>query len=211
MFLSAKADAAVVNLTTDGEFQEYINKTGFKILNYNGIEDRVIFKYSPSKSVYGAADTKDMSVSVPQGILINVESEDELAWAVAHQLSYCLMAKENSFSKLTGKLSPKKYETLADKKAVDMLVKADYSPLAAIIMINKLYGEKKSSRHVKTSARLMDIYEYIYRKYPEKLENKHFSNNVYFQNFLLTSRKNREMLNEQLQQSSYETKRNEYR
>ena len=57
---------------------------------------------------------------------------------------------------------------------------------------------KNDRLHQKTSVRLANIYEYIVRKYPEKLNNPKFSMNIYYQNFLLTSRKNREILQNRL-------------
>lgn len=198
MMCSQNAFAAIVTPMAEGEFQEYINKVGFKILNKNEIEKHVVFRYSDSGALHGFC-TDDMVVYVPKGIIMNVETEDELAAIVAFQTAYCLKNGEGRNSQILAKMSPKKYEELADKRAVDFLVKADYSPLAAIIIINKSFGDMKNDRlHQKTSVRLANIYEYIVRKYPEKLNNPKFSMNIYYQNFLLTSRKNREILQNRL-------------
>lgn len=206
------AISAVINLSTDGEYQEYINKTGFKILNYNEISQHIIFKYSSSDDNYSYYNSEDMSVIVPKGVLTHIESEDELAAAIAPQIAYCLLYKENSFARWNIKMSPKKYETYTDKRAVDMLVKANYSPIASITLINKMYGENKKKlfqKHVKTSIRLAQIYEYIMRKYPYTLDNLKFSRNVYYQNFLLNSRNNRAILQNKLRQEANETKKYE--
>lgn len=198
MMCSQNAFAAIVTPMAEGEFQEYINKVGFKILNKNEIEKHVVFRYSDSEALHGFC-TDDMVVYVPKGIIMNVETEDELAAIVAFQTAYCLKNGEGRNAQILAKMSPKKYEELADKRAVDILVKADYSPLAAIIIINKSFGDMKNDRlHQKTSVRLANIYEYIVRKYPEKLNNPKFSMNIYYQNFLLTSRKNREILQNRL-------------
>jgi len=207
-------NAAVVNLMTDGEYQEYINKTGFKLLNDNRVEEHIIFKYSPSDSLRGYAVSDDKAVHIPKGILTYVESEDELAAVIAYQIAYCLNYYENKYSKVNIKVSPKKYEALADKRAVDFLVKSGYSPLALIAMINKMFGSEKFgffSKHNKTSVRLAMIYEYIVRKYPEKLDDRKFCRNIYYQNFLLTSGKNRELLQNQLRHDPFSSKKIEYR
>lgn len=210
MICSQSAFAAIVTPMAEGEFQEYINKVGFKILNKNEIEKHVIFKYSDSEDLHGSC-SDDMVVYVPKGIIMNVETEDELAAIIAFQTAYCLKNGEGRNAQVLAKLSPKKYEELADKRAVDLLVKADYSPLASIIIINKSFGEVKNDRfHQKTSVRLANIYEYIVRKYPEKLNNPKFSMNIYFQNFLLTSRKNREILQERLLNAPDSTEKLEY-
>ncbi len=211
MMCSQSAYSAIVTPMAEGEFQEYINKIGFKILNKNEIENHVIFKYTDSENVR-TNSSEDMIVFIPKGIIMNIETEDELAAIIAFQTAYCLKNGEGRKSKVLSDMSPKKYEELADKRAVDMLVKADYSPLASIVIINKSFGEVKNNRfHQKTSVRLANIYEYIVRKYPEKINNSKFTTNIYYQNFLLTSRKNREILQERLLNEPDSTKKLEYR
>lgn len=208
------AHSAIVAPIAEGEFQEYINKTGFKLLNFNKTEQHIIFKYSDDNSIIGSVNYNDMSVSIPKGLIYNIESEDELAAVIAMQIAYGMIYKENKFSKFNIKTSPKKYELLSDKMAIDMLVNAQFSPIALITIINKTYGEqynKKFSKHVKTSVRLANIYEYIVRKYPLELDKYPFKNNLYYQNFLLNSRKNRELLQEKLQKKPTEHIKDKYR
>lgn len=211
IFCSQNAFAAIVTPMAEGEFQEYINKIGFTILNRNEIENRIVFKYSDSKDTRGKY-TENMVVYVPKGIIMNVETEDELAAAIAFQTANCLKYAESKNTKISTNLSPIKYEQFADKRTVDMLVKAGYSPLAHIILINKSFGENKKDRfHQKTSIRLANIYEYIVKKYPEQLKNQKFAMNIYFQNFLLTSRKNRELLQERMLNDANSADTAEYR
>ncbi|MBQ2645657.1 hypothetical protein IJG14_08825 [bacterium] len=208
------ANAAIVDLSSEGEYQEYINKTGFKILNCNEIENHIIFKYSKSESIKELPNFDDMSVIIPKGVLPYIESEDELAAIIAHNIAYCLIYRENKFANIDIKIAPQKYKKFADKIAVDMLVKSGYSPIAIITMINKLYGDKKNKifpKDMTTSIRLAEIYEYIVRKYPKKLQETPFCKNIYYQNFLLTSRNNRELLQKQLLKNPSETKKQEYR
>ncbi len=211
MMCSPSVIAAVVTPMAEGEFQEYINKIGFTILNRNEVENRIVFKFSDSKGLRGKC-SENMEVYIPKGIIMNVETEDELAAVIAFQTANCLKYAESKNTKILANLSPIKYEQLADKRTVDMLVKAGYSPLAHIIIINKTFGENKKDKfHQKTSVRLANIYEYIVKKYPEKLNNPKFFMNIYFQNFLLTSRKNREILQERMINSTNSEDTAEYR
>ena len=214
LFVIQSAQAAIVSSMTEGEFQEYINKAGFRLLNMSQIEHHFVFRYVPSEKIKTYSCYKDKSIYIPKGILPYVASEDELAAVIAYETAYAMQYYENPKFKIDIKTAPKKYSELADKRAVDMLVKANYSPIAMIAVINKLYGEKKDglfSKEVKTSVRLARIYEYILKKYPTKLENSTYSRNLYYQNFLLTSRKNREMLQEQLRQDSSNNIKKEYK
>ena len=61
-------------------------------------------------------------------------------------------------------------------------------------MLNKCCGQNRFDwhrSHPLTSRRMMEVYEYIYKKYPEFLANNEYKNNLYYQNFLLTSQENR--------------------
>ena len=104
-------------------------------------------------------------------------------------------------------LGSKKFETVADKRAVDYMVNAGYNPLALIVYINKTCPQKrfdKFSRHNLTSKRLARIYEYITYKYPDYLKNNDYINNEYYQNFLLNSIENRRMLQVKIENNSTE-------
>lgn len=211
LMCAQSAFAAIVTPMAEGEFQEYINKIGFKILNTNEIENHVIFKYSKSEALRGYY-SENMVVYIPKGIIVNVETEDELAAVIAFQTACCLKGNESKDAKFLAKIAPQKFERLADKRAIDMLVNAGYSPLASIVIINKSFGENKNNKlHQKTSIRLANIYEYIVKKYPQKLNNSKFTTNIYYQNFLLTSRKNREILQERLLNEPNETIKLEYK
>lgn len=204
--------AAVVSPVVDGEFQEYINKTGFKLLNANAIEQQIVFRYSKSNSLKTKASLNKNVIYVPKGVLTFVESEDELAALIAYQTAYNLYFKESDFAGFTTKLAHKKYQTYADKRAVDFLVKAGYSPFALITTINKISVPSKINFYTeKKSVRLAKIYEYIVRKYPDKLDDKKFKDNIYYQNFLLNSRSNREVLQERLKYDPFSPKRIDYR
>ena len=48
----------------------------------------------------------------------------------------------------------------------------------------------------------MEVYEYIYKKYPEYLANNAYKNNIYYQNFLLTSKENRAKFQKKVESGS---------
>ena len=52
------------------------------------------------------------------------------------------------------------------------------------------------------SRRMARIYEYIYNKYPSFLATNYYSDNIYYQNFLLTSRENRAKLQQKIETKS---------
>ena len=102
-------------------------------------------------------------------------------------------------------LSSKKFELVADKRAVDYMINAGYNPLALIVFLNKTSPQKRSdfiSRHNLTSKRLARIYEYITYKYPEILKDHSYLENEYYQNFLLNSVENRAKLKEKIKNKS---------
>ena len=93
----------------------------------------------------------------------------------------------------------------ADKEAVDFMVNAGYNPLALITILNKIgkqYRYDIFSNHTLVSRRMMLIYEYIYTKYPSILVENKYKDNIYYQNFLLTSRNNRMKLLEKVKAGS---------
>jgi hypothetical protein len=91
------------------------------------------------------------------------------------------------------------------------MVNAGYNPLALITILNKIgkqYRFDIFSNHTLASRRMMLIYEYIYTKYPSILVENEYKDNIYYQNFLLTSRNNRMKLLEKVKSGS--TKRINY-
>ena len=79
-------------------------------------------------------------------------------------------------------------------RSVDYMVNAGYNPLAIIVVMNKIgkqYRYDFLSNHDLITRRMMKIYQHIYTKYPAILAENEYKDNVYYQNFLLTSRKNR--------------------
>jgi len=203
---------AVDTLQEQNAIQTRIDKVGTNLLNYNKIPKRIVFTYSPKSKKALLSTDKTLTqrqVIVYDGLYQSVQTDDELAAMLAREISTAV----KSYSGIWGgaldsvqvALGSKKFETVADKRAVDYMVNAGYSPVALIIYINKTCPQKRTdrfSRHNLTSKRLARIYEYITYKYPQYLTSDEYLNNEYYQNFLLTSINNRKMLEEKIQTKS---------
>ena len=140
-----------------------------------------------------------------------VSDENELAAFLSREIALAVRSYDGIFKgmlrSLQMKASPKKFEIVADKIAVDYMVKADYNPIALITYIQKTSPQKRydtiSTKNL-TSKRLAIIYEYIYTKYPYYLANNTYINNEFYQRFLLTSQNNRRLLQEKIKNNSKE-------
>ena len=180
------------------QIQQKISKVGFHILNANRIEKRMVFNYSTKSTINAYTDYTNRKITVCKGLLKYIESDDELAAILAHEISHGIDTYNGifrgTFSYIPYRFVPRKYEKLADKRAVDFMVKAGYNPVAFIVIMNKFSGQLRYEifkTHPLTSRRLALIYEYIFTKYPEFLADNKYKDNVYYQNFLLTSTQNR--------------------
>ena len=191
-----------------------INSTAFNILNRNKIEKRVVFVYEDEDKKNLLTSDKTLTkreVVVYRDIYKAVENDDELAAMISREISFAIRSFDvvcNGFLRaLQVKAAPKKFEIVADKRAVDYMVNAGYNPIALIIYILKTSPQLRYdliSTHNLTSKRLAVIYEYIYTKYPYFLKNNTYIDNKYYQNFLLTSVNNRKMLEEKIRTNSGE-------
>lgn len=137
-----------------------------------------------------------------------MESEEELAAILSHEISHSVDCYQGAmrgfFCTFKYAFNPQRHELKADKRAVDYMVNAGYDPLAFIVISNKFMSQPRYawySTHPLASKRLASVYEYVYTKYPQYLVNNSYKNNIYYQNFLLTSKQNRRKL-----QNSIETK-----
>lgn len=215
LFTNSISQAYDIDLTKDGQYQKKVMETGFKILNANRIEKRVVFNYTSSKKVNALAYSGDHSAVILQGILPYLEDDAELAGIISHEIAHNIDYYHGFFRTLAMHtiILKKTYEVKADKKAVDYMVKSGYSPVAYIIAMNKVSGEinwlDSKLYYPKTSKRLATIYEYIYDKYPAYLVQNEYKENIYYQNFLLTSKDAREKIRaKHIQNVSNNTKKN---
>ena len=214
MFLIANVFANSI----DNELQKYnltqerINNIGADILNNNKIQKRVVFAYNDTDKkrmldIYDELTKRQ--VVVYDELYKTIEDDNELAAMIAREIALVVKSYNGMWGGRIDAIqiaaSPKKFEIVADKRAVDYMVKARYNPIALITYINKTCPQKRSdkiSRTNLTSKRLATIYEYITYKYPHYLENNEYENNKYYQNFLLTSLTNRAMLSEKIKTKS---------
>lgn len=205
--LCLPAFSTEIDLTKEGQMQQYISNIGFKILNANKIEKRMTFYYAQSnKSINAVTHYRDRSIVFYRGLSICLDGDDEYAAALSHEISHGVDSYDGIlkgfFSDIPYALSSKKYEAKADKRAVDYMVKAGYNPVALIVVMSKSFPQTRYDlfeSHPLTSKRMAYIYEYIYTKYPAYLANNEYKNNIYYQNFLLTSRTNRLKLQEKVE------------
>lgn len=203
-----------LNLEEINNIQTRIDSVGTNILNNNKISRRIVFTYDKRAKKKKLTTDKALTkrqVIIYDGLYNSVQTDDELAALISREISTVLKSYDGvwggTIDSLQVALSSKKFETAADKRAVDFMVNAGYNPLALIVFINKTCPQKrfdKFSRHNLTSKRLARIYEYITFKYPQFLENNEYINNKYYQNFLLTSIANRKKLEEKIKYKSYE-------
>lgn len=199
-------------LAEENAIQTRIDSVGVNLLNKNKIQKRIVFAYNKQNKKNAISLDKTLTkrqVIVYDGLYQSVQTDDELAAMLAREISLAV----KSYSGMWGgaidtaqtALGAKKFETVADKRAVDYMVKAGYNPLALIVYINKTCPQRRQDRfgrHNLTSKRLARIYEYITYKYPEYLKDNSYVQNKYYQNFLLNSVENRRKLEEKIRTNS---------
>ena len=194
--------------------QEKINDVGFKILNANKIDKRIIFVYDKSERASLLKSTEDVTkrqIVLYENDIKYITNKDELAAFLARGISLALKSYggiwNGGLSAIQIKAAPKMYEMYADKRAVDFMVNAGYNPIGLITFINKAFPQKRFdtfSNQNLTSKRLAVIYEYIYTKYPYFIANNIYQNSESYQNFLLNSSYNRKLLEEKIKNKSTE-------
>ncbi len=176
------------------QYQKKVEETGFRILNANDIPQRVTFYYDSDSSVKTSVNRKHKAVIVNKGLMRYIEDDNELAGVISKEIAYTEDAGKGLFKRVTMDSSPRKYDKKSDKKAVDYMVNAGYNPVAYINILNKCEQEKTPLKRFTTynnSRRMMFVYEHIYEKYPMFLAKNEYLNNIYYQNFLHTSKHDR--------------------
>lgn len=188
--------------------QNYIENIGYRLLNANRIDRRVNFVFSNKNIINATSNSINREITFYKGIANILKTEDEIAGVLAHEISHAMDSYNyNMISYLfTSLTAPRKYEYRADVRAVDYMVKAGYDPLGMIVALNRVLNESRIwtifCTHPRGSLRLMHIYEYIYNKYPYFLVNSTYKNDPVYQNFLLTSRKQRIKLQKKIMEKN---------
>ena len=144
--------------------------------------------YVASKSIAQASSNsyyKDIIIYA--GMLNLIDNDDELAFILGHEMAHSHEAYGGFVKLMAMNLNSKNYEYKSDLKAIDYMVKAGYDPISAIIIGNKIFEEPLYdwgflATHPKGSKRLLAMYKYIYRKYPQYLTSEK-TNSPYFKNF----------------------------
>lgn len=199
-------------LSEENAIQSRIDSVGVKLLNKNKIQKRIVFTYDEKTKKNILSTDKALTkrqIIIYDGLYQSVQTDDELAAMLARQIAIAVKSYRGVWGGWIDSaqvaLSSKKFEVVADKRAVDYMVKAGYNPLALLVFINKTCPQKRSDfigRHNLTSKRLAKIYEYITYKYPQYLSNNEYIENEYYQNFLLNSVENRSKLEEKIETNS---------
>lgn len=197
-------------IMTDKDIQNHITEIGFKLLNANKIDVRMIFVYkNKNVKIKGEPGLTKRQIVLYDETLKFAKNEEELAAYIARKICKSAESYDGMFNgtltSIQVKSAPKKYEIFFDKRAVDFLVTAGYNPIALITFLHKSEPQRrfdKFSSHNLTSKRLANIYEYIYTKYPSYLVNNEYINDETYQHFLLSSIENRKKLYQKISTKS---------
>lgn len=167
--------------------EEKVLFVGQKIMLDNKIPKRVPIFVSNNKSVNASSNLYDKTVTINSGTFLYIDNDDELAFVLSHEIAHSVDAYGGMIKYMAMKSNSKKYEQKADLNGIDYMVKAGYDPIAAITMGNKIFGEPIwdwgcTYLHPKGSKRLIEMYKYIYVKYPQYL-NSPLTQTASYKNF----------------------------
>ena len=193
--LSANAETILIetNLNMDNFWQkngkdtEKVLTIARKLIHDNDLKRAPIYLKS-DKTANATSNTYTKAITVHSGILPYINSDEELAFVVAHELAHSQEAYGGVIKLMAMSFNAKKYEYKSDLKALDYMVKSGYNPIAGIIIGDKIFDEPLwdwgfTYAHPKGSKRLMAMYEYIYKKYPVYL-NSTLAKNTIFVDFM---------------------------
>lgn len=138
MLISSVSVLAITDdeIIQDQSIQARVNRVGTQILNANKIQGRIIFVYD--KTAKESLIKMDKTVSKREIIMYQeyyrqISDENELAAYLAREISNASRTYDGIgngwLTAVQIKAAPKKFETVADKRAVDFMVKAGYNPV----------------------------------------------------------------------------------
>ena len=81
------------------------------------------------------------------------------------------------------------------------MVNAGYNPLALVTVYSKTLAQTRYEwchYYPLATKRMVNIYEHIYKNYPQYLKNNAYANNIYNQNFLHNTTKEMKKLEKKL-------------
>lgn len=194
-FSSVNAFSDELRPDIDKQYQNNVMQTGFRLLNSDNYHKRMTFYFVPENKVKTKINIRQKRIYIYKGVFVFVENPDELAAVMSLNMAKLMEQQAGFFRKFSISFSPRKYEVKADKKAVDLMVKAGYNPVALINIINKTADEpcwfEYNVLHHRGSERTAYVYHYIYEKYPVFIAQNEYLKTMYYQNFLRTSKKDR--------------------
>lgn len=172
----------------NGLREEKVLNIGEKLLYKNKINKRIPFKITGGTQINAYSDTFNKTVNVYSGLLPYIQNDDELAFIMSHEIAHSIEAYGGPVKFVAMNCNSKKYELKSDLKGIDYMVTAGYNPIAAITISNRVFGEPLWdwgfwSTHPKGSKRVMEMYKYIYKKYPQYLDSE-MTKSVAYKNFL---------------------------
>lgn len=170
-----------------GKSQEKISQVSKNLILKNKINKRVPVIVTSNNEVNAVTNMMTRKIEIYSGILGLIDNDDELAFIIAHEMAHAVEAYDGPCSLLINRWNSKSYEYKSDLKAIDYMVNAGYDPISGMIMLNKFSAEPLSdwgflSTHPKGSKRLLAMYKYIYKKYPQYLSSPKTSD-AYYKNF----------------------------
>lgn len=177
----------------NGKEEQKVIEVGSKVINANQLSKRIPLMVGRNqKTINACSCMSNKVVTIYTGILPYIDNDDELAYVVSHEIAHSLDAYDGVGKWAAMIFNSQQYEYKADLIGVDLMVKAGYNPVAAIVMINKSFPEITFNfgiftSHPKSSKRMLAIYKYIYKKYPWALKTE-MVNNVNYVNFTYSSK-----------------------
>ncbi len=178
----------------NGRAEEKLLSVSSHIINANRLTKRVPVTLQKTPKIINAFSvpyTKEVKVS--NGFLPYIDNDAELAFVISHEIAHSLDAHDGYFKWMAMNFNGKSYEYKADLIGIDLMVKAGYDPIAAICVSNKIFDEPQSDwgfwhKHPIGSKRLLKMYKYIYKKYPQYM-NSQLTQNIYYKNFVYAANK----------------------
>lgn len=203
-----------------GKREQKVNEVGFKLLNANKFPRNVSFIVQQGRKstqiTNAQAEYSNGTIRIFKGLFYYIESDDELAAILAHELAHIHQQSTGFWLWKRVKMffAPKYYEHDADIRGIDYMVEAGYNPVAMITLFNKFAGEQSlfskyilfyksffrlwgyifyipQNTHPVSSKRMLKMYRHIQTHYPRFLQEN--NGDLYFINFLINSEKNKDV------------------
>lgn len=203
MFLALSANAEIITVETNLNMENFWQKNGReaekvitvarKLIHDNELKRAPISVERNWRVANASTNSYNKSIIISIGLLPYIDNDDELAFILGHELAHAQEAYGGPIKLMAMSINSKKYEYKSDQKALDYMVKSGFNPIAGIIVGDKIFDEPLwdwgfTYSHPKGSKRLIAMYQYIYKKYPQYL-NTTMAHNTAFVSFLKQNEK----------------------